>query len=119
MALTPRTKARETPPVSEADATAEAKAYEKKKEVAASFDVEKKIKEIEASKLPESEKKAYIARLTGNKSDPAAVNRVPFTVWANRRNIRQNIRVGMLAFPKAKGVANATFEEWDTIFKDF
>lgn len=110
MALMPKVKSKEeAPPV------------EKKTEakVEAAFDVEKKIKEIMASNLPESEKAAYVARLTGNKSDPAAADRVPFTVWANRRSIRQNIRVGMLAFPKAKGVATATFEEWDTIFKDF
>lgn len=113
MALTPKTKSKEeAPPVSKEDAPA-------KKEEVKAFDVEKKIKEIEASNLPASEKREYIARLTGNKSDPAAADRVPFTVWANRRSIRQNIRVGMLAFPKAKGVASATFEEWDTIFKDF
>lgn len=110
MALTPKVKVKEAeaPPVKEAAS----------KEVG-TFDVEKKIKEINASGLPESEKREYIARLTGNKSDATAADRVPFTVWANSRNIRQNIRVGMLAFPKAKGVADATFEQWDSIFKDF
>ena len=113
MALTPKIKGKE------AEVEAPPAKAEARKAEAATFDVEKKIKDIMASNLPESEKKEYVARITGNKSDAAAADRVPFTVWANSRSIRQNIRVGMLAFPKAKGVASATFEEWDTIFKDF
>ncbi len=86
---------------------------------ATAFDLEKKIEAIKASAMPEKQKDAYIAELSGSKSDPTAVDRVPFTVWANSRNIRASVRVGMLAFPKAKGVASATFQEWDEIFKDF
>jgi hypothetical protein len=124
MALTPKVRVKEeAPPVKEVSKDTSSKEASRGKgvssEVAKGFDVAKKIQEIQASNLPESEKREYIARLTGNKVDAIAANRVPFTVWANSRNIRQNIRVGMLAFPKAKGVADATFEEWDTIFKDF
>lgn len=78
-----------------------------------------KIEAIKASNMPEAHKAAYIAELTGDQLDPKSAERVPFTVWANIKNIRASVRIGMLAFPKAKSVISATFEEWETIFKGF
>lgn len=83
------------------------------------FSVEKKIEEIRASNLPEQEKERYIRQLTGDKGPGENPDRVPFTVWANVRGIKENVRKGMLAHPKGKAQTSATFAEWDEIFKDF
>jgi hypothetical protein len=79
--------------------------------------VEAKIKKIEASKMPDAQKKEYIAKLKGEQAPKG--DGVTFVVYANVRKIKESLRPGMLAFPKAKGVLRATLHEWDEIFKGF
>ena len=80
-------------------------------------DLEKKIETILKSKMPEDQKKAYIADLCPKEKEK--VNRVSFSVYAKIRKIKKNLAGGMLAFPKAVGVKFASLKEWDEIFKDF
>lgn len=87
--------------------------------VAPALDVEAKVKQIEASKLSDAEKKSYTAHVRGTVADPLDQHRVPFDVYANIKKIRSHVRKGMQQFPPAKGVKAATIHEWDAIFKDF
>lgn len=80
-------------------------------------DLEAKIKKIEASNMPEAQKVEYIAKLKGDAVE--AADKVTFAVWANVRKIKESLRPGMLAFPKAKGVLRASMHEWDEIYKGF
>lgn len=78
--------------------------------------LEKKKKQILDSKIPESQKIEYIARLEGTKKEKVGV---PFVVYAKLRGIKQDLQRAMLAFPKCQGIEVATLKQWDEIFKDF
>lgn len=97
----------------EADPPAEVKT-ESKPAKESEFSVEKKVAEILASKMPESQKKDYIQRLTGNNPD---LSGVPFIVWANVRKIRESTRAGMAV--TCASVKTKTLVEWDEFFKNF
>ena len=88
-------------------------------DVSVAFSVERKIEQIRASAMTEKDKDAYISQLLGADVDPVDAHRVPFVVYANIKGIKNSIRTGMLAYPKAKGVSAATVSEWDQIFSDF
>jgi len=79
--------------------------------------LEDKIKTIQDSRMPESQKAEYIERLIPKKDEN--VNRIPFSVYVKIRKIRKALVSGMIAFPKAKGVTVASLEEWDEIYKNF
>lgn len=85
----------------------------------AAFDVERKVEAVMASKMPEAQKERYVRNLRGAAPDPNSADRMPFDVYANIKGIKQSVRVGMLAYPKAKGVKAATVAEWDEIFQGF
>ena len=80
-------------------------------------DLDAKIKKIEASNMPEAQKVEYIAKLKGEAAESG--DKVTFAAWANVRKIKESLRPGMLAFPKAKGVLRASMHEWDEIYKGF
>lgn len=82
-----------------------------------SFDVEAKIAKIQASKMPESQKVAFIQRL---KIDNASESvKISFAVYCQRKKIKPHLRVPMQAYPPAKGVRSAPFEVWEEIYKNF
>ena len=85
--------------------------------VSKGFDVEGKMETIKASSMPQSQKEEMIARLSVKKEKKG--NRISFKMYANIKNIREEVRSGMLALPKAKNIGLATLSEWDGIFKDF
>ena len=93
------------------------KAEKKVVPVSKGFDVEKKIEQIKNSSMPQSQKDEMIIRISAKNERRG--NRISFKMYANIKNIREEIRSGMLALPKAKGVGLATLSEWDEIFKDF
>lgn len=80
------------------------------------FDLEKKIAAIEASDLPDSQKKEYLKSLGIGVVKESGVT---FSVYAKVRKIEPSRHSAMLAFPKAKGIRLASLEKWDEIFKEF
>jgi hypothetical protein len=80
------------------------------------LDLEKKIAAIEASALPDSQKREYLKSLGIGVEKESGV---PFSVYCKARKIEASRHAAMLAFPKAKGVRLASLEKWDEIFKDF
>jgi len=82
------------------------------------FSIEKKIEEIEASKMPTDQKRSYINELS-KKTEVAATNKIPFGVYVKIKSVRKCLWSGMLTYPKAVGVKFATIQEWDEIFKGF
>jgi len=90
---------------------------EKKEKKATNFDVETKIKKVEASKMPDDQKEEYIRKL---KSDAAPKGKlISFAVYANIKKISAKYHQPMKSYPSAKGVASATLEGWDEIYKNF
>lgn len=85
--------------------------------------IERKIEAILSSKMPANEKSEYIDNLVFDAKAEflakADVNRVSFAVYAKIRKIKKSLLDGMVAFPKAQGVALASLEEWDEIYKSF
>ena len=79
--------------------------------------INRKIEAVLASNMPEDQKSAYIEQIA--RTDEAIVNRVSFAVYARIKGIRKSLQSGMVAFPKAQGVALASLEEWDEIYKSF
>lgn len=92
----------------------EKKSYSRKKK--SDFDVKKKLAEIEKSKLPKSEKERYAAMLQENEDKKSGV---PFSVYANARNLKRGELAGKEALAKAKGKESLTLKEWDEFFKKF
>jgi hypothetical protein len=88
----------------------------KKKAPQKKFSKEEKIKAIKSSKMPDSQKQAYISELEGEKVEKKGV---PYAVYAKVKGIPSDMQKAMLAFPKAKGIEVATLKQWDEIFKDF
>ena len=89
----------------------------KKEEKSSSFDVEAKIKKIEASKLSDAEKSAYIRKL---KNDAAPEStKISFAVYCQRKKIKPHHREPMQSYPSAKGVTSASFEVWEELYKNF
>lgn len=80
------------------------------------LDLQKKIADIEASSLPESQKREYLKSLGVGVEKESGV---PFSVYAKARKIEASRQKAMLAYPKAKGVRLASLQKWDEIFKDF
>lgn len=80
------------------------------------FDLEKKVAAIEASDLPDSQKKEYLKSLGIGVVKESGVT---FSVYAKVRKIEPSRHSAMLAFPKAKGIRLASLEKWDEIFKEF
>jgi len=76
-----------------------------------------KVKSIMESKLPESEKQAYLVRLGVIKEEKQTG--IPFKVWAKIRKIPHNLHEAMIAWPRVKGREKASLQEWDKLFKDF
>lgn len=92
--------------------------FEEKIEVkpVSKFDLEKKVAAIEASDLPDSQKKEYLKSLGIGVVKESGVT---FSVYAKVRKIEPSRHSAMLAFPKAKGIRLASLEKWDEIFKEF
>lgn len=86
------------------------------KELSGGFDLDKKVAEIEASNLPDSQKVEYLKSLGIGVVKESGVT---FSVYAKVRKIEQSRHSAMLAFPKAKGIRLASIEKWDEIFKEF
>lgn len=69
------------------------------------------------SKMPEWQKKEYIASLRPKLgSNPSAI---PFLVYAKLKKMSLIEAAAKNAYPKAKSVQAATPVEWDEIFKEF
>ena len=79
--------------------------------------VDAKVKSIMESRLPDSEKQAYLVRLGVVKEEEQTG--VPFKVWAKIRKISHNLHEAMMVSPRAKGREKASLQEWDQLFKDF
>lgn len=84
--------------------------------VARGFSVDAKIEAIKSSRLPESQKGAYIAALSGSKEDVEAVT---LDVYLRVKKKSESVKAGMKAFPKAKAIARATVAEWDSVFANY
>lgn len=81
-----------------------------------SFDVDAKIAKVEASKMPDSQKSELIKKLKNESSTDSLIS---FSVYAQRKKIKAYLRDPMRSYPPAKGVASATFEGWEEIYKNF
>jgi len=81
------------------------------------FDVEKKIKIIEDSKMPDWQKKECIAGL--ERKELPEGEKVSFNTYAAVKCIGATLKDGMRAYPGAKGVIKASVHEWDEIYKKF
>jgi hypothetical protein len=79
--------------------------------------VVKKIEKIENSKMPEKQKREYIAKLQGKVEDSS--DKVPFHVYARIRKHDQHLHKAMQAYPAAKNIRLASLSQWDEIFKNF
>lgn len=80
--------------------------------------LEKKIKAINESAMPDSQKKALLKEI-GAVSVESMEGKIPFAVYARVRKIEIGRQKAMLAYPKAKATSVASLEEWDMIFKEF
>lgn len=67
------------------------------------------------SKMPEEQKKQYLASL----DLVAPKTGVPFAVWAKIRGVPDERHASYLAYSPAKGVKVAQIAEWDEIFKNY
>ena len=76
-----------------------------------------KAKAIMESKLPESEKHAYMVRL--GLVDIEIEKGIPFKIYAKIKQIPKHLHEAMMVWPKAKIIKLASREQWDKIFKDF
>lgn len=82
------------------------------------LDVERKIKEIEVSKMPDEQKKEYIARLrTDEKRDQP--NQMDLASYASVRGLEAGLMAALKASPAIKQNPLATIEEWDKICQEF
>lgn len=85
----------------------------KKSKKKSSLNLDKKLAQIEKSKLPKSEKKRYSAML----QDKAEKKKgVPFEVYASARNLKGGELAGKKALAKGRSFS---LKEWDELFKKF
>ena len=80
--------------------------------------LEKKIKAINDSAMPESQKKALLKEI-GAIRDESTDGMIPFNVYARIRKIEIGRQKAMMAYPKAKIKSMASLEVWDQIFTEF
>ena len=90
----------------------------KKKQVEPSDWLEQKIKAINESKMPESQKMDLLKEI-GAIQEQDDEGKVPFAVYAKVKAIGKDLHKAMLVYPKAAGVEKATIAEWSEIFKNF
>ncbi len=88
----------------------------KTKAVKPKLDIEKKIKAIKESKMPESQKEAYLERLGVKKEDIKAIS---LKIYLAKKGIDSGLLAAYQAYPLAKNISLATPSEWDEIFKKF
>jgi hypothetical protein len=91
---------------------------ERAEPVAESSWLEKKIKAINESAMPEAQKKALLKEI-GAIHDESADGKIPFNVYARIRKIEIGRQKAMMAYPKARLKNMNSLEEWDQIFKEF
>lgn len=91
------------------------KAFARKKKAPA-LDVDKKLKQIEKSKLSKSEKERYSAMIQKKAEDKGGV---PFDVYASARQLSRGELAGKRAMAKSKGKSKLSIKDWDNFFKKF
>ena len=91
--------------------------FSAKKEEPKKSSLEKKLKAIDDSKMPQWQKDHYKATLTGG--EVVETGKISFTVYANMKKIPEHLREGMKHYPPAKDKGSATLAEWEEIFKSF
>ena len=80
--------------------------------------LEKKIKAINESQMPEEQKIALLKEIGAIKEE-STDGKIPFIIYAKVKKIGTDRHKAMLAYPEATGVSLASIEEWDEIFKNF
>jgi len=78
---------------------------------------DEKIKAIQDSKMPESQKNAYLKEM--GVVVEAVQEGVPFSVFAKIKNIPGTMHKAMMVYPKVKGVRLASVQKWEELLKDF
>ena len=84
-----------------------------KKAKKALSDVEKKIEKVKNSKLPESEKEAYIETILGESKKQEGIT---FQVYSLKRGLKGAEKIGKEAMAKSQVLS---LIEWDNLFKKF
>ena len=79
-------------------------------------DVEKKIEKVKNSKIPESEKEAYIERILGESKKEEGIT---FQVYSMKRDLKGAEKIGKEAMARSKGKLVLSLIEWDNLFKKF